>query len=777
MGGEVCMGFTNVSEIAAAKQELHNINGREGRIWFCSGVLLVVIVLTAHFGLITGRQGLEWDNEAYFTPAFTMVADHALAGRLVLWNPWESGGTPEYAEPELGTTSPITLVIGAISRGSEAGFRAYWVFIWILTALGMLTLARYLRAPLWAGLVVAVGFTFSGFYTGQAEHTCWLYSMSFLPWMLWRLDVALTEQRVRAAAETGALWGLSALGGYPGLTILSAGFLFLWALARYVSARWGEEPTLHQSQDRLRLGFAGKIFVVVFAVGIPVLAPPYVAFFSEGRGYSDRVGVRSREEAITSNRMEAGALATFSSPYLTDLKLYGNPRLWPTSDGTLTNAYLGALTLILAALAIVNRPTSVWRWSLLAMGAFFLACAVGKQLPIRGWLYDYCPPTRYFRNAAMFRAYAMLCAALVAIEAGKDLQRAINNNNAGSGLWKRLTFIALVIAIAAILAFHHVISSVDHVGPWLHRAHRHLAWVWLGSVLLSIVFLLLPRSRKALPLLLVLLAIVDASLTIRLTRPMIVSDHARQVWDRLNAEHKRTLDLGEKGLNRLPRPAAWIGGHVNNDNIPLRVPTFFNYAVMTNRFQMDFANHPVLVDMSTGNNRIWFSSQAATVPPTDIFYQAFVKRTEVLHAPVLLLHSRANMDKIREHDAVTASDTAGVLKVSELPAAQKISVVVQRYTPNHLDFTISCPQDGWLMVTDRWSQGWQARVNQQRAEVLGGDFIFRAVLVKAGVNAVEFSYRPAGWPWLVFLSWGVLGTVFLVPLSWWRGIPIVLRRA
>src|SRR5258708_24598757 len=224
---------------------------------------------------------------------------------------------------------------------------------------------------------------------------------------------------------------------------------------------------------------------------------------------------------------------------------------------------------------------------------------------------------------------------------------------------------------------------------------------------------------------------VDASLTIRLARPMIVSDHARQVWDRLNAEHKRTLDLGEKGLNRLPRPAAWIGGHVNNDNIPLRVPTFFNYAVMTNRFQMDFANHPVLVDMSTGNNRIWFSSQAATVIPTDLFYQAFVKRTEVLHAPVLLLHSRANMDKIREHDAVTASDTAGVLKVSQLPAAQKISVVVQRYTPNHLDFTISCPQDGWLMVTDRWSQGWQARVNQQRAEVLGGDFIFRAVPVKA----------------------------------------------
>jgi hypothetical protein len=641
--------------------------------------------------------------------------------------------------------------------------------------LGTLTLARHLGAPLWAGLVVALGFTFSGFYTGQAEHTCWLYSISFLPWMLWRLDVALTQQRLRPAAEAGALWGISALGGYPGLTILSAGFLFLWVIARYCGARWGDEPTTLKSLDRAHLGFATKVFVVVFAIGIPVLAPPYVAFFSEGHGYSDRVGVRSRAEAISSNHMEAGALATFSSPYLTDLKLYGNPRLWPTSDGTLTNVYLGALTLILGALAIVNRPRSVWRWWLLAMAAFFVACAVGNQLPIRGWLYDYCPPTRYFRNAAMFRAYAMLCTALVAVEAGKDLQRAINNN-AGSGVWKRLTCVALVIAIAAILAFHHVISSVEHVGPWLHRAHRHLAWVWLGSVLLSILFLLLPRSRKALPVLLVLLAIMDASLTIRLARPIIVSDHARQVWDRLNAEHNPSLNLGEKGLNRLPRPGAWIGGHVNNDNVPLRIPTFFNYAVMTNRFQIDFAKHPALVDMSTGKDRIWFSSQAVTVTPTDIFYQAFVKRAEVLQAPVLVLHNRADMDKVREHDTVVASDAVGVLQVSQLPAAQRISVTVQRYTPNHLDFTVFCPQDGWLMVTDRWSQGWQARVNQQPAQVLGGDFIFRAVQVKAGDNAVEFSYRPAGWPGLVFLSWGVLGAVFLVPLSWWRRMNAVLRR-
>jgi hypothetical protein len=519
-----------------------------------------------------------------------------------------------------------------------------------------------------------------------------------------------------------------------------------------------------------RLGSALKLFIVIFAVGIPILAPPYVAFFSEGHGYSDRVGVRPRDEAIRSNRMEAGALATFSSPYLTDLKLpqFGiNPRLWPLSDPTLTNAYLGGLTVILAALAIVNRPRSVWRWGLLLIVAFFLACAVGDQLPLRGWLYDYCPPTRYFRNAAMLRSYAMLCIALLAIEAAKDLSAAIESNLEGAGIWTRLMLVAVVAGVGAILAFRHVMTNVDHVGPWLHRAYWHMAWVWLGSALLSAMFLFFRKSRKVLPFVFVSMAILDASLTVRLARPVMVSNHARRVWDKVNAEHKPSLMLGAEGVNRLPRPSAWIGGHPNNDNVPQRIPTFFNYSVMTNRFQADFVNHPVLVDMSTGPHRIWFSSQAVTVVPTDSFYQAFVHRTEALKAPVLVLHNRADMARVREHDSA-ASDFSSMLQISQLPAARRIAVAIQQYTPNHFKLTVICPEDGWLLVTDRWSQGWQATVNQQPAEVMGGNFIFRAVRVKAGNNLVEFSYHPAGWPALPVLSWGVLVSVFVVPLGFWR---------
>jgi hypothetical protein len=56
-------------------------------------------------------------------------------------------------------------------------------------------------------------------------------------------------------------------------------------------------------------------------------------------------------------------------------------------------------------------------------------------------------------------------------------------------------------------------------------------------------------------------------------------------------------------------------------------------------------------------------------------------------------------------------------------------------------------------------------VNGKPAELFGGDFIFRAVRVRAGHNAVEFSYRPAGWPELLLLSWGVLAAVLAVTVT------------
>jgi uncharacterized membrane protein YfhO len=99
-----------------------------------------------------------------------------------------------------------------------------------------------------------------------------------------------------------------------------------------------------------------------------------------------------------------------------------------------------------------------------------------------------------------------------------------------------------------------------------------------------------------------------------------------------------------------------------------------------------------------------------------------------------------------------------------LNAAQSISTKILRYSPNHVDLSVLCRQAGWLLVTDRWSPGWHARVNGKTSEVFGGNFIFRAVRVHAGENNIHLYYDQTMYFVLVALSWSTLATVFILPL-------------
>jgi hypothetical protein len=738
-----------------------------------AALLLAIVFVMGNFQLVRGRAAPMWDAQDFFTPAFTLSADHARAGHLVLWNPWQSGGSPDFAEPELGNASPITLLVGAILGGTEGGFRGYWLLIWFLGPLGMLLLARHLHVPPWAGFVVAMGFAFTGFYTSHGEHTSSLYSFSWLPFLVWRFDVALESAKIKSAAEAGALWGLSALGGYPQFTILTGIFLFLWAVGRCVVAKEDLfDPQAHHA-IRPNLFVALTALAVVVIAGSVVLAPAYFAIFSEaGSGFSDRVGTRSREEAVQSNAIEPAALQTFASPYLTTVKIWNYKTLWPLTDISMTNVYVSGLVMCLALLAVISRPRSGWRWWLVANILFFLACSIGDKLPVRGWLYDYCPPTRYFRNPGLFIAYAMFCVFLLALYGARDLAMELKRTSAR--LWRRFVVVSLFATLCAVVAYIHIISRLANLGTLIRYANWHLAWTWSGCIAASVLLLLTPRSRRFLPLLLGILAVGDALVTSKISSPVTYSTGSpRQTWTSINALHNPSLDLTPYGLNRTLRPPPITGDLPNNpaflgtnNNVPLKEATLINYVVLQNRFLADLPQHPTLQSMGIGRDRIWFAKEVATITPSEITYNAFVRRSESIGAPVLVVHPRKEMSRIRERGLSTPLDSSELSAISQLPPAQRISATVVRYTPNDLDLEVSCLQDGWLLVTDRWSSSWRARINGEPADVFGADFIFRAVRVKAGVNRIEFSFFPKLYIGLLILSWSTLFTILvLVPAA------------
>src|SRR5215212_1247233 len=250
-----------------------------------------------------------------------------------------------------------------------------------------------------------------------------------------------------------------------------------------------------------------------------------------------------------------------------------------------------------------------------------------------------------------------------------------------------------------------------------------MAWSAICAVALVPVWKPAPAGTRLMRTSLVVLATIDALFTVHLAnRTMYVEDnHFKEIWNRLAREHVSSLDLSYLGLQRLESSPEWTTaeGQPQNKNLLLKIPTFRSYLAFTNRFYADLLDRPILRGMAIGSNRIWFSSRVVTVPPSDSAYMAFVERSEGLGQGVLVVHRR---DQMVTSDAPTSTDA--VTDISRLPPAIRVAVALKTYTPGELRFEVTCPEHGWLLVTDRWSRGWQATVNGKKADVWGGNFLF-----------------------------------------------------
>ncbi|HEX4773049.1 MAG TPA: YfhO family protein [Bryobacteraceae bacterium] len=709
--------------------------------WLMGGFLIVLLLAAANYKLLFGEALPQWDAADFFGPQFTLVADHIKAHHLLMWDPWTSAGTPDLAEPELGVTSPLLLLIGFLAPQAQFGFVAYWMLIWIGGALGMFLLTRHLGAPLWGCMVATLGFATSGFYTGHAEHISSLYSVSALPFIIWRLDAALLQRRVWFAVQAGGLYGLSALGGYPQFTILTGLFIPLWAGGRLF---WPErDGTAGKSSAPLKTSLASVALVLI--LGGLICSPIYLGFGTHTRGYSDRTGPRTRQEAVTSNIFPAVAFSTISSPYLTLLNMSPDP-IWPETDVTMSSIYVGSGIMVLSLFALARR--SPWRWWLAFVWLFFACCSVGHELPVRGWLYDLVIPTRYFRNASLFTAYVIFVLAILAAYAARDLNESVTKRDRAI-----LLVIAVALASGAVASFKAVVHVAQKRLPEFRFANDHMLIVWVGFAILAFLFQRGFLSGRSLPQFVVVLAIFDAVSTIHISKPVLYTEATIPWWSVMdvNDGRMRLLDL-----QRQLHPPAAVGIYPNNRNIPLRVAVLQSYAPLSNRYYNAIAADPQISQAAIGSNRICFSAGPAWLKPNDADFSRFVTRWREFGMAILVLHTPDSMRTLSDKNEQAVPSSSEITRDAICSPA---TISGLSYFPNSLSFSYDANQAGWLLVTDRWAPGWNVTVNGHPQQNVASDFVFRAVHVDMGANRIEFMYRPRGFLPLAIMSWLTLGAI------------------
>jgi hypothetical protein len=721
------------------------------RAYIVAALLLVTAFAAANRKFLVGEYFPIWDAEGLFAPYFVLIADFARHGELLWWNPWAGGGQPDFID-QYGAHNPVVVALAWLLGPTVQGFIYYWFALWLLFGLGIIALARCWGVPAWGAYVVALGLMFSGFHIGNAEHTSVLFAWAWLPATLWRLEVALTKGSLSAATQSGLLFGLSALGGYPAVVFTNAVFLAFWIAARLLLQDDAGQTRLTRPGERWWT--AASSAALLFGVASLIAASSYINFFREGRGFTPRVGDLSRAVAVDSNALHPRALLTFSSPYLATLP---TDRLWDYTDISSCSVYSGGLVFGFALFSIFARPRSRFRWALLAASAFAVAASLGRELPVRGLLYDWVAPTRLFRHASWFRAYPIMIGGILALYGIRDLATGVP----GSNCRRRWLLATIISALAASLAYRAVL---DRARPADHLAGDvHFVFAWAGPVLIGLWMATAPRaSRRAfIAVAFCALATVDGVLAVGLANTLAnVGERYRGAWAVLERHHRHGVDLLQLGgARRKPEPE---GGPYNNTNLITRRAVLLGYSGLVSTTQKEWMHEPVLVASATSEDRFWFAAHPVLAPPAPDLFHAFVQRSKQLGAPPFVLHPREAMTM----PAPTSPEQIG--RVRAAPAAMKAAVVLERYLPDSLVLHFDAPRDGWLLVTDRWASGWTARVNGARVRVEGGDFLFRAVHVRGGRNRIEFTYRPFGRPWLVFVSVVVMLAVMVGGILGWR---------
>ena len=723
----------------------------DGLSWPAASFLLTIVFVAATHPLIRGVATGIWDADGAYFPYFTLVSDHAKAGQFLTWDLWTNGGAPVMGDPQFGALSPIVLAFGLLPIQPSQAFIGYWLVSWWLGGIGMLLLGRHLGAPAWGGLLVALGFLFCGVYTGNAQHTSWIVAFSFVPWIIWRLDAALT-QGYRAAAEAGALWGLQGLAGYPAIVLLTACYVALWLIGRAIFASFCRgTPARRHLLIRCPI-----VLLIMVTVGVLVFLPTYVSFFFDGQGVNNRTTEVDRAAALGAT--DPGSLATFASPYLTIVDMKLKNRLW-AADVSMINVYAGLIIPLAALSGLLLRRRSGWRWWIVGLGVLSFCCYLGETLPLRGWLYDLLPPMRYFRGSSVFRLFGVLSLTLLALVGINDLDRILAAEHRESR--RSIVIIAGALSVLAAVALLPIIlTRSPDARILISVVHSAFFWGALLSVACFVYLSQAPARRSIAIVLLMGLAVTDALVTTMLETPTIMALGETR-WRHLDAKHVRALDQTKRGAFRdySPCPNVRTSEMITDanrckldDQMVTKVPSLEAYSTDESPWRAATSADPVLRASATGADRFWFTERETTAKSCDATFAAFLNRAHSLGRVPIVVNEGGNCD------------SRNTTLIANAPPALQIPARILRYAPRELMFDVTSPAAGWLLVTDRWSPRWKVTVNEAEQPVRLANFIFRAARLQPGKNRVQFTYRPWGFPWLIGLSWLVLSTQLALAL-------------
>jgi hypothetical protein len=705
-----------------------------------------------------------------FLPWRTYALAVLRQGHLPLWNPMVGMGAPLLANYQSALLYPPNLLL---ILGDPAWISTLLVMLHLMLAgVGTAFLARRLGMDQLGQCVAGLAFGLSGYLVARSGFFSINATAAWLPWVI------LAADRIVLALPMASSWRARVGTCIPLAVVLAlqwtAGHAQTAWYTLLLMAAWVLWRSFHGGVRALGISLAGigAAGALAFALASPQLLPTL-----EYLAQSYRAETLDAEYALTYSFWPwrfLGLLApgAFGSPVTGDYWGYGN--FWEDA------IYVGVLPLLLVVVALARGllrrgPHASLTRFLAAVGVVTIVLALGSNTPVFPWLFRAVPTFSLFQAPTRWMLLLELCLALLAGAGASAWSRV-----SGRALyWSRLgTAGAGAVAGAAWLARLVVpdaeptlVRAVSMAGLWLFLAgvlvllrRESVSAAWTTAVAIVVMADVVVAGVGLNPTTTSDLYRGDTTLSGRTGdghRIFFPSDleqevkfewafrfdtfHALENWRQVRESGLPNAALLEgisSASNFDPlqpqRWAAWMAA-LESEGRPDSLLQLMDVAwVAVSRPSQDV---PVDFNAVPGSERVRIVPDARRVESGTAALEAvtadgFDPLGEVIVEP-------------SAGQPLPASGGSG--RAALMPTADPNRVVVQ----------VESDGPAWLVVSDTWYPGWEARLDGDPVSIWRGDYLFRAVPVPAGTHIVEFVYRSVS-----FLTGVLLAGAAIVVLVW-----------
>ena len=648
---------------------------------FLSGhdyVKIAFIVILAYWPISFFIASVKWDAMNISIPWRYYIAGSLKGFNLPLWYPNQNLGFAQYIDPQTWYWPSWLL---SIFGYTNLTFHIEFVFHLVVAAIGVYHFSLYKNISRSSSITVAIVYSLSGFFIGNAQHFGWIVSATWIPIVMLHFIKFIKTFSYKNLVGTSLSLFLLTTGGYWGFVISVYYSLVIVFLFRFLFLVINKKSSLSE----IVLLIKRSLLLVI----LNVLTTSIVLYSTITNIELIERGNLEIEQLLYGSLFPVDFLSLFA-PIATYVESFA---FWQ-GDISLINIFIGSFSVLIIVYSLFfNTHLIRLHWKLVLVIVISFVLAMGETLPLRRLLALYVPLFDYFRFPSLYRAFAIFAICLL-------LGHCIDQIRS----WRLFSqYLMLVVACYLLTAIMLFVMYFDELRLFVAKLSLKprdmpLELLFIVQLLISMAFFLgfliiYKKYRFKASALLKFFLIAEVILVAQLMFPHTV---------------------------------------VSIKSSPV--------SIYSNIKELENASKNLLLDKISLNEAENLSRKSFEYGLNKATYLGLVSYwayTPYQFKNYTVLENDSIMEKIKSMPLIYLSDNNGPIKADYY----KLNTTVE---PNKFTFVIDNKCDEYLKLnlSQNYHFGWHCYVNKEKVDINMSNISLMSIDLASGRSEVEFVFRP-----------------------------------